>query len=29
MVVPGHDAEVMTKYPASRDDLKGIPVRLD
>ncbi len=29
MVVPGHDAEVMKKYPASRDDLKGISVRLD
>ena len=25
----GHDAEVMKKYPASRDDLKGIAVRLD
>jgi glyoxylase-like metal-dependent hydrolase (beta-lactamase superfamily II) len=29
MVVPGHDAEVMTKYPASRKDMKGIAVRLD
>jgi glyoxylase-like metal-dependent hydrolase (beta-lactamase superfamily II) len=29
MVVPGHDAEVMKRYPASRDDLKGISVRLD
>ena len=29
MVVPGHDAEVMNRYPASRDDLKGIAVRLD
>ena len=29
MVVPGHDAEVMKKYPPSRDDLKGIAVRLD
>ena len=29
MVVPGHDAEVMTKYPASRADLKGVSVRLD
>jgi hypothetical protein len=29
MVVPGHDAEVMKRYPASRDDLKGIAVRLD
>jgi hypothetical protein len=29
MVVPGHDAEVMTKYPASRADMKGIAVRLD
>ena len=29
MVVPGHDAEVMKRYPPSRDDLKGIAVRLD
>jgi len=29
MVVPGHDAEVMKKYPPSRDTLKGISVRLD
>jgi hypothetical protein len=29
MVVPGHDAEVMKRYPPSRDDLKGISVRLD
>jgi len=29
MVVPGHDAEVMTRYPASRKDLQGISVRLD
>jgi len=29
MVVPGHDAEVMKRYPASRKDLEGISVRLD
>ena len=29
MVVPGHDAEVMTKYPASRPGLEGVCVRLD
>jgi hypothetical protein len=29
MVVPGHDAEVMKRYPASREDLKGVSVRLD
>jgi len=29
MVVPGHDAEVMKRYPSSRNDLKGIAVRLD
>jgi glyoxylase-like metal-dependent hydrolase (beta-lactamase superfamily II) len=29
MVVPGHDAAVMTRYPASRKDLEGISVRLD
>src|SRR6266853_628911 len=29
MVVPGHDAEVMNRYPASAKDLKGISVRLD
>jgi glyoxylase-like metal-dependent hydrolase (beta-lactamase superfamily II) len=29
MVVPGHDAEVMKRYPPSRDDLKGVAVRLD
>jgi len=27
--VPGHDAEVMKRYPPSRDDLKGVAVRLD
>jgi hypothetical protein len=29
MVVPGHDAEVMNRYPASSMALKGISVRLD
>jgi hypothetical protein len=29
MVVPGHDAAVMKRYPASRKDLEGISVRLD
>ena len=29
MVVPGHDAEVMKRYPASTHDLKGVSVRLD
>jgi hypothetical protein len=29
MVVPGHDAEVMKKYPASRPGLEGVSVRLD
>jgi glyoxylase-like metal-dependent hydrolase (beta-lactamase superfamily II) len=29
MVVPGHDAEVMKRYPASTPDLKGVSVRLD
>ena len=29
MVVPGHDAAVMTKYPASRAGLEGVCVRLD
>ena len=29
IVVPGHDAQVMKRYPASRKDLEGISVRLD
>jgi len=29
MVVPGHDAEVMKRYPASKKGLEGICVRLD
>ena len=29
MVIPGHDAEVMTRYPASRKGLEGVSVRLD
>jgi glyoxylase-like metal-dependent hydrolase (beta-lactamase superfamily II) len=29
MVVPGHDAQVMTRYPASTPELKGVSVRLD
>ena len=29
MVVPGHDAAVMTRYPASTPELKGVSVRLD
>ncbi|HTB39777.1 MAG TPA: N-acyl homoserine lactonase family protein, partial [Reyranella sp.] len=29
MVVPGHDAAVMKRYPASSKDLEGISVRLD
>jgi glyoxylase-like metal-dependent hydrolase (beta-lactamase superfamily II) len=29
MVVPGHDAEVMKRYPASKPGLEGICVRLD
>jgi hypothetical protein len=28
-VVPGHDAAVMKRYPASSKDLEGISVRLD
>jgi len=28
-IIPGHDPEVMTRYPAPRDDLKGWVVRLD
>lgn len=28
-IVPGHDPLVMQRYPASRDDLSGIAVRLD
>jgi hypothetical protein len=28
-IVPGHDPEVMVRYPAPRDDLKGWVVRLD
>ena len=29
MVIPGHDAEVMKRYPASKPGLEGICVRLD
>ena len=29
MVVPGHDAAVMKRYPASSKKLEGISVRLD
>jgi hypothetical protein len=29
MVVPGHDAEVMKRYPASTPELDGWAVRLD
>ena len=29
MVIPGHDAEVMTRYPASGKGLEGVSVRLD
>jgi hypothetical protein len=29
MVIPGHDAEVMKRYPPSRPELKGVSVRLD
>ena len=29
MVVPGHDAEVMKRYPASKPELEGVSVRLD
>src|SRR5205085_7648299 len=29
MVVPGHDAEVMNRYPASSEALRGWAVRLD
>jgi glyoxylase-like metal-dependent hydrolase (beta-lactamase superfamily II) len=28
-IVPGHDPEVMRRYPAPRPDLQGIAVRLD
>jgi glyoxylase-like metal-dependent hydrolase (beta-lactamase superfamily II) len=28
-IVPGHDPLVLTRYPAPRDDLKGIVARLD
>jgi hypothetical protein len=28
-VIPGHDAEVMTRFPASRKGLEGVSVRLD
>lgn len=28
-IVPGHDPEVMQRYPAPRSDLEGIVVRLD
>jgi len=29
MVIPGHDAEVMKRYPASGKGLEGVSVRLD
>jgi hypothetical protein len=29
MVIPGHDAEVMVRYPASGKGLEGVSVRLD
>jgi glyoxylase-like metal-dependent hydrolase (beta-lactamase superfamily II) len=29
LVIPGHDPEVMTLFPAPRPDLEGIAVRLD
>ena len=29
MVIPGHDAEVMRRFPASKPGLEGISVRLD
>jgi glyoxylase-like metal-dependent hydrolase (beta-lactamase superfamily II) len=29
MVIPGHDAEVMKRFPASRKGLEGVSVRLD
>ena len=29
MVVPGHDAEVMKRYLASKPELEGVSVRLD
>jgi hypothetical protein len=29
MVVPGHDAEVMKRYPPSKPELAGWAVRLD
>jgi hypothetical protein len=29
MVVPGHDAEVMNRYPPSTAELAGWSVRLD
>ena len=29
MVIPGHDAEVMKRYPASKPGLEGVSVRLD
>lgn len=28
-VIPGHDPDVMRRYPAPRPDLEGIVVRLD
>ena len=28
-VIPGHDPLVMRRYPAARDDLEGVAVRLD
>jgi glyoxylase-like metal-dependent hydrolase (beta-lactamase superfamily II) len=29
LIVPGHDPEVMRRYPAVSEALKGIAVRLD
>ena len=29
MVIPGHDAEVMKRFPPSAKGLEGISVRLD
>ena len=28
-IIPGHDPEVMVRYPAAKSNLKGIAVRLD
>jgi len=29
MVVPGHDPQIMTRYPAASPDLEGFVARLD